>query len=364
MKKIFYPIVLLILLGNSVLIAQQKGANISFNELAYNFGQIDEAKGVVSHKFEFTNTGSQPLVIQNVSTTCGCTTPEWTKEPVKPGEKGYVSAEYNPANRPGQFEKFITVQSTANPPVVQLKISGNVNPKPLRIEDQYPFTIGGIRLKSNQVSFGTVYKGQQKTNLIELINNSDKPQTIKISEVPRHIKVNIPTPTLVPKQTGIVEVVFNSALKDDWGFVYDRFNLMVNDPANSSFPVVITANIDEDFSSLTSEQKSNAPAIKFENVNFNFGNLKRGETITHEYNFTNEGKSNLLIRKVMPSCGCTAVNTSDQVISPGNSGIIRANFNSTGYTGKQNKTITVITNDPVNSKIILWIRGDVVDPAQ
>ena len=83
--------------------------------------------------------------------------------------------------------------------------------------------------------------------------------------------------------------------------------------------------------------------------------------MSHEYKFTNKGKSNLLIRKVTASCGCTAVMASEQVIAPGKTGVIKASFDSTGKTGKQNKTVTVITNDPVSSKVMLWVRGEVVD---
>lgn len=363
MKKYFSILIIITLSVPFNSYAQQKSATISFNELVHNFGKIDEEKGTVNYKFEFTNTGSQALIIQNVMTSCGCTTPSWTKEPVKPGEKGFVDVAYNPASRPGKFEKYITVQSTANPSTVQLRITGEVNPKPLSLEEQYPYPMGGLRLKSNQISYGTIYKGQQKSNIIEMINVSDSPQTIKVAGLPSYLTVNIPDATLAPKKTGIIEVTFNTEIKNDWGFVIDRINLSVNDRTDVNSRIIVSANIDEDFNSLTAEQKANAPVISFDDKNFDFGKIKRGEIINHEYRFTNKGKSNLLIRKVVATCGCTAVNISEQVISPGKSGIIKASFNTTGYSGSQNKTITVISNDPSNSKVMLWIRGEVVDPS-
>jgi len=75
---------------------------------------------------------------------------------------------------------------------------------------------------------------------------------------------------------------------------------------------------------------------------------------------TNSGKSDLHIRKVKASCGCTAVQPEKNVIAPGESVNIKTVFNSAGKTGNQNKTVTIITNDPKKSKLILWVKGEVI----
>jgi hypothetical protein len=136
MKKRIFTFVLALLAISFYSFSQNDASTISFEEKVHDFGEFQEADGVVSHKFEFTNTGSQPLIIQRVSASCGCTTPSWSKEPVMPGEKGFVNAAYNPAHRPGQFEKTITVYSNASEPAYQLKIKGKVTPQPLKpVED-------------------------------------------------------------------------------------------------------------------------------------------------------------------------------------------------------------------------------------
>ena len=93
-------------------------------EETYDFGTI--AQGVpVKHKFEFTNGGKEPIIISNVQKTCGCTVTDWTKEPVLPGQKGFVIAEFNAAKE-GPFTKAITVQSDAKTPSVKLIFKGTV----------------------------------------------------------------------------------------------------------------------------------------------------------------------------------------------------------------------------------------------
>ena len=103
-----------------------QNAKFAFEEETFDFGSIKEENGPASHKFVFTNTGDAPLVIQGVRASCGCTTPAWTKDPIPPGEKGFVTAKYNPKNRPGSFRKSLTITSNAKPSSKVIYIKGMV----------------------------------------------------------------------------------------------------------------------------------------------------------------------------------------------------------------------------------------------
>ncbi len=95
-----------------------------WSEETYDFGTIPQ--GIpVKHKFEFTNSGKEPIIVSNVQKTCGCTVTDWTKEPVLPGQKGFVIAEFNAAKE-GPFTKAITVQSDSKTPSVKLYFKGTV----------------------------------------------------------------------------------------------------------------------------------------------------------------------------------------------------------------------------------------------
>ena len=100
-------------------------ADFKFDTEVHDFGSIKE--GVqAEHTFKFTNTGKEPLVITNVQASCGCTTPTWSKEPIKPGAQGSVTAIYNSKGRPGNFIKAVTVTSNAKTAQKVLFIKGNV----------------------------------------------------------------------------------------------------------------------------------------------------------------------------------------------------------------------------------------------
>lgn len=96
---------------------------LAVKETAFDFGTIPQGKPVY-HFFEVTNSGKAPMVISNVQTSCGCTTPEWSKEPIAPGATAKVRVGYNAAGE-GHFEKFITIMYNQNL-TKQVKISGTV----------------------------------------------------------------------------------------------------------------------------------------------------------------------------------------------------------------------------------------------
>jgi hypothetical protein len=333
---------------------------ISFNEDMHDFGKFKEADGKVTYKFEFINTGGSDLIIQNVTASCGCTAPRWTREPVAPGAKGYVAATYDPAGRPGAFRKYITVISNSNPGSVRLTIAGEVEPKPRTIEDDYGYAMGPLRLKSNHLAFGNISNTATAGKELEVINNSDKDVKVDFKGVPGHITVKMEPSVLKPSQKGMIVATYNAPMRNDWGFVIDRMSLDINGTADRNYSLVVSANIEEDFSKLSEAQLANAPVLNVDDPEFKFGEIKQGEKVEHTYVLTNTGKSDLYIRKVNASCGCTAVQPEKTVIAPGESVNIKTVFNSAGKVGNQNKTVTIITNDPKKSKMILWVKGEVL----
>ncbi len=100
---------------------------IKFDTTVYSFGKVSPGKEV-SKKFFFTNEGTEPLIIINVQTTCGCTVTDWTKKPLGKGEKGYVTVKYK-SKKKGKFSKTAYVFSNAKNSPVELKITGEVTDK-------------------------------------------------------------------------------------------------------------------------------------------------------------------------------------------------------------------------------------------
>lgn len=103
-------------------------ARIRFDEPDFNFGTVNEGEKV-EHVFYFTNTGKIPLLIATASSSCGCTVPEWPKDPIPPGGRGELRATFNTAGRDGEQKKLIKVLSNAYPNETKLMVRGIVNPE-------------------------------------------------------------------------------------------------------------------------------------------------------------------------------------------------------------------------------------------
>lgn len=101
-------------------------ADITFDKETHDFGVVPQ-NVPATYTFTFKNTGKEPLIITNAAASCGCTTPEWTKEPILPGKKGFVKATFNAATL-GTFNKAVTVMSNAKKSTVTLYIKGDVKP--------------------------------------------------------------------------------------------------------------------------------------------------------------------------------------------------------------------------------------------
>lgn len=88
------------------------GAKFTFTEETHDFGNVKEGPEA-TYDFVFKNTGNEPLIIQTCSASCGCTIPEWTKDPIMPGKSGKISVRYTTTGHPGSFNKIVYIQSNA-----------------------------------------------------------------------------------------------------------------------------------------------------------------------------------------------------------------------------------------------------------
>ena len=124
MKKLLFTFVSVLLFA----VASSAQGVLKFGKEVHDFGKVAEGP-VVTYNFEVTNTGTAPVVITNAQASCGCTTPEWSKDPIMPGAKSTIKVGYNTSGRVGPINKTITIISNAENGTVILTIKGNVAEK-------------------------------------------------------------------------------------------------------------------------------------------------------------------------------------------------------------------------------------------
>lgn len=338
----------------------QNGPIAKFDKLEYDYGTIAEEKGKVKAVFTFLNVGTDSLKITMIRPGCNCITYDFTKNGIIKKKKGSITLEFDPMNRPGSFSYNATVYTNSpTQPQITLTLKGMVTPRPKTYKELYPAVIGHLRFDSPQYNFKNVNMNEIRKDTIIIYNEWHSPIKMSTRDVLPHFSVTLIPEIIQPNKTALMIVTYDASKKQEYGYIYDRFFLTTNDSLQPDKNISISMNIIEDFSKLTPEQLANAAKIKFDNQKCNFGTIKEGSEATCEYQFTNTGNSELIIRRVKASCGCTATNPEKTNLKPGESSKITAKFHSAGKQGQQMKTITVICNDPTNSTIMLTLEGTV-----
>lgn len=330
----------------------QLAEEITFSEKQYDFGTVKEEAGPIIHEFKFINNSSEPIKILNVKASCGCTTPAWTRESVEPGASGFVQAQYNPKNRPGQFNKSLTITTDYSDAPIRLYIKGNVIPKPKTIDEELPTDIGGLRVKYRSFNMGKVLTTNQPTiKSFEVYNATDSVITfIDKLDAPDHISLEFEPKTLEPKKKGEIKVVFNGDKFNDFGFSNQSIKFYTDQEDNlAAKEITVFATVLEYFPPLSSEDLAEAPKLTIKETAHDFGRISKDQKVNASFTLTNEGASVLKIRKAATNCDCTIANLDKEEIKPGKSIEMDVTFDSTGRRGNQQKSVTIYSNDPRNS---------------
>lgn len=358
MKK--YIFVLIICLSSLIAYSQNL---VKFQKLTHDFGTIKEENAEHTFIFKFKNISSKAVTIQNVSASCGCTIPSWTQHEITPKDSGFVKAIFNATNRPGAFDKKLTVylsSETGNDTVV-LNIKGIVKPKFKDPKLDFPDKIGGIRLQSRYINLDKIDNKEPVVKEYGIYNDTTIDLRLKVLNPSSKYMIVMTEPSVLkPNQTGTIKIMYDAKTKNDFGYVSDYFEIETNEISQNKKLIYVSATIEEYFPPMTEAQLALAPKIAIDKKEIDFGTVKEGETAKGTFIITNTGKSDLKIRKSVASCGCTASIPEKTTITAGESTNLNVSFNATGRSGTQSKTITVFSNDPTAPTQYVTIKAFVV----
>lgn len=344
------------------MMAQQ--AVITFDKTEHDFGKINEADGKVTTIFTFKNEGMEPLVLSNVRASCGCTTPKWPRQPVEPGQTGEITVTYNPNGRPGRFTKTVTITSNATEPTTRVTIKGEVIPKPAKPVDNYPVKMGELSLKSREANFGKVNDHTTKTLEIEYANQTDHEITVALLPAKgqdKYLDAIVTLANVKANETGKVQIALTTENANVYGPVEGSFVVVVNGKQDFSdaFKIIATAEVEEDFSSLTPEDHRNAPILDVA-ATVNLGNIAAGKVGKRTVNLTNVGADPLKIRRVLNNSKDLRAGISKSELKNGKSAQLKLEVPTAGLeAGAYSRQITLITNDPAKPKFIVTVNWTV-----
>lgn len=343
------------LLSSSLLLAQDK-TKISVDKANHDFGLIKEEEGEVEHVFLVKNAGKTPLVIDRITTSCGCTLPEWSKDPVPPGGTKEIKIWYDPEGRPGSFHKTISVYSNADTRRFVMTIKGEVQRKPaVVLSRNYPYSIGELKLLSKAISFNTIRSNETLSEKIEVKNSGEKTITVRFEELPSFITAEARPMSIRPNEVGEIVFLLNANGVGRKG----RYHLLlpVKVQAEGAAPIVqnitLSANIIDDFTKLSPSDKEKAPAALISSTLVDFGKVEKKSTIlglggkeTRTFEITNKGKSPLIIYSVSSDDPVIDISGGKKELKPDASASFKIAIRPKDFKVKLESTITVVCNDP------------------
>jgi hypothetical protein len=322
---------------------------VKWLEEVHDFGAFDESEGVVTCQFKYVNTGDEPLVIVAARATCGCTTPQYSKEPLAPGDTASVTVSYNASGRPGRFSKKIYIDTNTEMVRSTLMIKGTVVGDEATVQTRFPADFGKLKLRTGSVAFGEVLKDHIKMVYLEGYNRSTDTIYPVITDLPRYIEVSSNPPAVAPGE----QVQFNFYLRSDrcsgWGLITDSITIVpdTREP-EKTYPYSAAMILVEDFSKLTPGQRAKAPHIAVDGPAIDFERLSRQSgSVTRTIKVYNTGKSVMDIHRVYTLDAGVDVKIDKTEIKSGKSATLTVTVNPQELPGDMlNAKVVVISNDP------------------
>ena len=356
MKKIFST--LCMALVAVAMMAQQPV--ITFEKTEHDFGKINEGDGRVSTEFVFKNEGMAPLILSNVRASCGCTTPSWTKEPVEPGQSGTITVTYNPNGRPGRFQKTVTITSNATEATKKVYIKGEVIPKQAKPVNQFTVAVGDLSMKTKTLDLGVIKKGESKSGELEYSNLTQAEHKVELATNAQDAMLinQVTLPTVKPNEIGKFVFAIDTKNTKLYGPVEVLAYVVVDGKKDISdaFQLVIKADIEEDFSKLTSEQRQSAPILEVANE-FDFGKIAAGKAVKFVFPVKNCGVRALEIHNIYCADKHLALKAPKPVKS-GKKGAAAVTIDTKGQQpGSYSRQLLIVSNDcnqPRKKVTIKW----------
>lgn len=352
-------ILTLLLIGSALFLSIGRGLareriaeGVFLDKTIHDFGDILLDEGPVSCTFTLVNESPSPVVIYSVVSSCGCTDVKWTREPVKTGGEGKITATYTNDEGPYPFDKTLTMYVSGIKKPIVLRLRGTSMEKKKSLEERYPIRFGSLGMKEDRIKCGNLEQGGVKSGCANVANLSDKPLKVDFSSVSDFLDISI-SPNPIPGRSEAQMEFKVTSSWDKWGKNWYWATPSTGDGGK----IGIWAFTKEDFSALSDEQKASGPRPTFSESTFSCGKMKRGGTIHAEFEMKNDGKSCLQIFKV----DADTPNWSHSTIpgtKPGQKTKFRVHVDTSALPkGEILVMVTLTTNSPLRPIVNLFIAG-------
>ena len=316
-----------------------------FDSYEWDFGSINEADGPVSHTFRFINISNNSIQIDNVATSCGCTTVQYSTEPIHGGDEGEITVVFDPTHYDGKVFREVEILTKDRHNYACLSLFADVTPIPMGLEQIYPHLLAGtVKTNAKSCPFGYINLGESVTKVVRIANVGDKPASLSVITTGKRNGMSVECPkSIEPQEVVSIRITYDIPnSKKSYGMARDTV-WVVADGIKSQIPIIVNALRVEKFD-INDTKK---PVMRIEPTYVEFGEKTPGRIYEKTIVIGNTGNADLIFRNVEPMEGTAISIQTGQVIKPGKE--LKVNVAVTNSRNPHTTTmgsINLTTNDP------------------
>lgn len=303
---------------------------LQFNKSTFDFGNIPMVSSDKVAVFKFEYNGNEPITITNVSTSCGCSTPNWPKTPIKKGENGEINVVYNSKNKVGEFSEKFLVTTNISTKAYELNIIGRVDEGLTNLYNAYNHIVDlGVRVQTPILKYGYIFENKSDTLSLKVYNSSSDIRHIKLAALPNYIK--LAGNSQLELKAGEIDsfrIVLNAPKAKSLGLLKGQFNIFVDKTKKINYnnTLSFSAYIKKDISQLSPEQLSNAPKIEIAPSVIMLSKVESKNEYRATVKIMNLGKSILTINNIKSNNALLKISINRKSIRAGKESLLTVKY--------------------------------------
>ncbi|MBP5373537.1 MAG: DUF1573 domain-containing protein [Bacteroidales bacterium] len=332
---------------------QSAEGSVSWDRTVFDFGDVSVADGPLSCSFTLTNTGTEPIAIFEVVSSCGCTDVSWTRSPILPGKTGTVTATYKNEDGAMPFDKSLTVYISGLKRPVVLRLRGVVHEKKKSLSQRFGAgKLGDFGIKERVLRMPPMDCGTLHTESVGVANLGQRPISVSFADVPDGLSLRLEPNPLPPGKEGSLSYTL-SAAEGLYGSQSFPFTLLVNGKGYEGLSV--ESFYRPSFPPMSEKERREAPLPMFNNSTVSLGKVSSGQVLEAVFPCRNQGRQAYRLFKA--DCESPALRPSPMADVPGSGkGEFRVTLDTQGLPKGENVLrISLIGNAPLRPVINLFV---------
>jgi len=227
------------------------------------------------------------------------------------------------------------------------------------LQDRFPRKSGNLLFSDMSMSLPGLFDNQVARDTFRIYNAAGYEIRITPPADREFVTFTAGKTVLRPQEESYIAVLYTASKRNDYGVVIDFFSMATTDSLTPSKELILSTFIEPYFGKMTAQDSAEAPRLVLGDSAFDYKTIRQGEIPKKDIRVSNNGKKDLKILALKPSCGCIGATIENTVLAPGESTILHASLNSAGKIGYDNHDIWIFTNDPLRPRLQLQVRGTV-----